>query len=95
MHVSKELLKVLYCPFTRDKLIYDREKEELVSVQAKMSFPVMDGIPILLKEAAKPIDQARLQALMEQEKADDATTMEESSELIGSAYIAKVKEKCL
>lgn len=95
MYVSKELLKVLYCPFTRDKLIYDREKEELVSVQAKMSFPIMDGIPILLKEAAKPVDQARLQDLIDKEKTDEADEMQKPCEMIGSAYVAKVKEKCL
>jgi uncharacterized protein YbaR (Trm112 family) len=48
-----KLLEVLVCPQSRGPLRYDRDKSELVSVQARLAFPVREGVPILL------IDQAR------------------------------------
>jgi len=47
------LLEVLVCPQSRAPLRYDRERQELVSAQARLAFPVREGVPILL------IDQAR------------------------------------
>jgi uncharacterized protein YbaR (Trm112 family) len=48
-----KLLEVLVCPQSRGPLRYDREKSEMISVQARLAFPVREGVPILL------IDQAR------------------------------------
>ncbi len=49
-----ELLKILICPKTGSKLLFDKEKNELVSKKAKLAYPVRDNIPILLvKEARK------------------------------------------
>lgn len=97
MYVSKELLKVLHCPFTRYGLIYDRERNEVVSPGAAVSFPVVDGIPIVLKEEARPVDPERLKLLVEQdklEKSNDPLEFEEAE--IGKAHESKVKEKwCL
>ena len=48
------------CPQTRGPLSYDREKQELVSRQAGLAFPIRDGIPIMLiGEARELTDEER------------------------------------
>ena len=54
--VDPRLLEVLVCPVTRGRLTYDRERNELVSAGAKLAFPLRDGVPIMLAEAARPLD---------------------------------------
>ena len=49
-----ELFKILICPKTGSKLLFDREKNELISKKAKLAYPIRNNIPILLvKEARK------------------------------------------
>ena len=47
------LLEVLVCPMSRGPLRYDRARQELVSVQARLAYPVRDGVPILLADEAR------------------------------------------
>jgi uncharacterized protein YbaR (Trm112 family) len=56
--VDPRLLEVLVCPVTRGALDYDREKQELVSRNAKLAYPIRDGVPIMLAEEARPLDEA-------------------------------------
>ena len=51
-----KLLEILVCPVTKGPLTYDRENNELISKSAKLVYPVRDGIPILLEEQARPLD---------------------------------------
>lgn len=53
--IDPRLLEILVCPLTRTTLIYDRARGELVSRAARLAFPIRDGIPILLDEAARPL----------------------------------------
>ncbi len=53
--VDQKLLEILVCPLTKGALIYDKEKNELVSKQAKLAYPIRDGIPILLVDEAREI----------------------------------------
>ena len=50
-----ELLEVLICPKTGSELIFDKKKMELVSKKAKLAYPILDGIPIMLEEKARKI----------------------------------------
>jgi len=50
------ILEILVCPVTRGPLSYDAEAEELISKDAKLAFPVRDGIPIMLPEEARHLD---------------------------------------
>lgn len=59
--VDPKLLEILVCPQTKGPLAFDREKAELVSKQARLAYPVRDGVPIML------IDEAR--ALSDEEAA--------------------------
>lgn len=49
------LLDRLVCPITRTALVYDAEKQELISHAAGLAFPVRDGVAIMLMEEARPI----------------------------------------
>ena len=51
-----KLLEILVCPVTRGVLDYDRERQELVSRSARLAYPIRDGIPIMLPEEARPIE---------------------------------------
>ena len=54
--VDPRLLEVLVCPVTRGRLTWDRERQELVSKNAKLAFPIRDGVPIMLAEEARKLD---------------------------------------
>jgi uncharacterized protein YbaR (Trm112 family) len=53
--VDPKLLEILVCPVTKGLLVYDREKQELVSRQAGLAYPIRDGIPIMLREEAREL----------------------------------------
>ncbi len=55
--VDPVLLQLLVCPVTKGPLDYDREAGELVSRSAGLAFPVRDGIPIMLVDEARPLDE--------------------------------------
>jgi uncharacterized protein len=54
--IDLKLLEFLVCPLTKASLHYDRDKQELVSQQAKLAYPIRDGIPIMLPEEARRLD---------------------------------------
>lgn len=51
-----KMLEALVCPETRNPLKYDAEKQELVSENAGLAFPVRGGIPVMLVDEARPLD---------------------------------------
>jgi uncharacterized protein len=55
--VDPKLLDLLVCPLTKGPLRYDRERQELVSEQAGLAYPIRDGIPIMLVDEARLIDE--------------------------------------
>lgn len=54
--MDAKLLEILVCPVTKGPLIYDREREELVSKSARLAYPIRDGIPVMLEEEARKLD---------------------------------------
>jgi uncharacterized protein YbaR (Trm112 family) len=55
IRTDPKLLEMLVCPVTRGTLRYDAEKQELISDQAKLAFPIRDGIPIMLVDEARKL----------------------------------------
>lgn len=51
-----KLLEILVCPVTHATLEYDSETNELVSRKAGLAFPIRDGIPILLTDEARTLE---------------------------------------
>lgn len=54
--VDPKLLELLVCPVTKGPLSYDRARNELVSEKAGLAFPIRDGIPIMLVDEARQVD---------------------------------------
>ncbi len=54
--VDPRLLEVLVCPVTRATLSYDAARQELVSRAAKLAYPIRDGVPIMLPEEARALE---------------------------------------
>jgi uncharacterized protein YbaR (Trm112 family) len=54
--VDPKLLEILVCPITHVPLHYDAARQELISEQAKLAFPIRDGIPVMLVEEARVLD---------------------------------------
>ena len=55
--IDRKLLEFLVCPLTKTPLDYDAERQELISRQAGLAFPIRDGIPIMLPEDARQLDE--------------------------------------
>lgn len=53
--VDPRLLELLVCPVTKGTLKYDAAKQELVSTNARLAYPIRDGIPIMLTEEAREL----------------------------------------
>ena len=53
--MDAKLLEMLVCPVTKGPLIYDRERQELVSKSARLAYPIRDGIPVMLEEEARKL----------------------------------------
>lgn len=54
--VDPKLLEILVCPVTKGPLEYDSDAQELISRGAGLAFPIRDGIPIMLPEEARRLD---------------------------------------
>ena len=61
--MDKKLLDILVCPVTKGPLIYDKEKQELVSKSARLAYPVRDGIPVMLEEEARTLSSEEIENL--------------------------------
>lgn len=59
-HVDPKLLEILVCPLTKGPLRFDAERGELVSERAGLAYPIRDGIPIMLADEARRLDESEL-----------------------------------
>ena len=55
--VDPKLLDVLVCPLSKTPLIYDKKANELISKSAGLAFPIRNGVPILLIDEARQLDE--------------------------------------
>ncbi|OAN98455.1 Trm112 family protein [Parasphingorhabdus sp.] len=53
--IDPELLEILVCPMTRNKLIYDADAQELISEAAGVAYPIRNGVPVMLIEEARKL----------------------------------------
>ena len=51
--MDKKWLDILACPVTKGTLIYDEEKEELISTSARQAYPIRNDIPVMLEDEAR------------------------------------------
>jgi uncharacterized protein len=55
--IDPRLLEILVCPLSKGLLRYDREAQELISPAAGLAYPIRDGIPIMLVDEARPLNE--------------------------------------
>ena len=55
--MDKNLLEILVCPVTKGPLLHDKAKQELVSVSARLAYPIRDDIPVMLESEARALTQ--------------------------------------
>ncbi|MFZ1426580.1 MAG: Trm112 family protein [Geminicoccaceae bacterium] len=63
------LLELLVCPLTKSALRYDATRNELISDTAGLAYPIRDGIPIMLVDEARPLDD--IECVPREVRADD------------------------
>lgn len=56
IHFDRRMLEALVCPQSHSRLSYDPEKQELISKAAGLAFPIRNGIPIMLIDEARVIE---------------------------------------
>jgi uncharacterized protein YbaR (Trm112 family) len=54
--VDPKLLEILVCPVTKGPLVYDKERQELISKSARLAYPIRDGIPVMLEDEARRLE---------------------------------------
>ena len=61
--IDPRLLEILVCPRTKSPLVYDKARQELISAAARLAYPIRDGIPVMLEDEARALDDEELRAL--------------------------------
>jgi uncharacterized protein len=61
--IDPRLLEILVCPRTKTSLIYDEARQELVSRAARLAYPIREGIPIMLEDEARALNDEELRTL--------------------------------
>lgn len=46
--MDKNSLKYIVCPITKTSLVFDEKNHSLVSKKAQLSFPIKEGIPVMI-----------------------------------------------
>ena len=54
--IDPRLLEILVCPVTHGPLIYDRQRRELISKNARLAYPIREGVPIMLPEEGRTLE---------------------------------------
>ncbi|MBX7146426.1 MAG: Trm112 family protein [Alphaproteobacteria bacterium] len=60
MTFSSKLLDIIVCPKTFTSLLYDADKQELISLEAHLAYPIKNNIPVLLIDEARALDEQEL-----------------------------------
>ena len=61
--MDKHLLDILVDPVTKGPLIFDKSKQELISIASRLAYPVRDGIPVMLPEEARELSSDEVERL--------------------------------
>ncbi len=61
--MDKRLLDVLVCPLCKGHLIYQKSARELICKFDRLSFPIREGIPVMLESEARQLSLAEYDKL--------------------------------
>lgn len=56
--MNTELLEILVCPLCKGPLGYDKQKQELICRPDRLVYPIRDGIPIMLADQARVLEDS-------------------------------------
>jgi len=59
--MDKKLLEILVCPVTKGPLTYDKDNRELISVAARLAYPIRDDIPVMLENEARTLTEEEVE----------------------------------
>ncbi|ATO57594.1 Trm112 family protein [Bartonella sp. 1-1C] len=55
MTTDPKMLELLVCPLTKEPLSLNKKTQELISLKAKLAYPIRSGVPIMLTSEARPL----------------------------------------
>lgn len=55
--IKKELLEILACPQCKGPVVLNQEQNGIVCRSCRLCFEIRDGIPIMLLDEAKPLQE--------------------------------------
>jgi uncharacterized protein YbaR (Trm112 family) len=55
--MDPKLLEILVCPLCKGPLVYLKSRQELVCKADRLAFPIRDGIPVMLEDEARRLDE--------------------------------------
>jgi uncharacterized protein YbaR (Trm112 family) len=58
--MNSNLLNLLVCPVTKTNLFYDKEQQELISLAARLAYPIRQGIPVMLADEARNLEDGEI-----------------------------------
>jgi uncharacterized protein len=58
--VDPHALEMLVCPLTKTRLTLSRDRKELISVAARLAFPITKGVPLLSLDEARVVEPEEL-----------------------------------
>nr|WP_314256067.1 Trm112 family protein [uncultured Devosia sp.] len=58
-------LEMLVCPLTKTRLTLSEDRSELISIAARLAFPIVKGVPLLSLDEARNVDPEALKKLPE------------------------------
>ena len=71
--MDTKLLELLVCPVTKGPLLWRLEQQELLSLSARLAYPVRDGIPVMLEHEARGLSEAEVEAARAKRPVDTAS----------------------
>ena len=70
--VDVKTLEMLVCPLTKTRLMLSADRTELISVAARLAFPIVNGVPLLSLDEARNVEPEAIRQLPELHGDDDA-----------------------
>lgn len=61
--VDSKTIEMLVCPLTKTRLTLSADKTELISIVARKAFPIRKGVPLLVIDAARQVDEDEIDTL--------------------------------
>lgn len=53
--MDAKLLEILVCPLCKGPLVYKKAEQELICKPCRLSYPIRDGIPVMLEDEARQL----------------------------------------